>query len=426
MTQYHYACNGEQQDSPSVEGIARNMLDHPEAEHKVWTEGFAQWEDAWCIPDIADSVRKASDEDAYFHYGCDGEQRGEIRAEDIVQLILAHPASTHKVWKAGMSEWMNAIEVREIRVLVELAKGEHPESFVTASKTPPGLEITASDSEEAASPPREGAQEPQELVHNLTTQKPLPQEPEPSPSIPPAADFTEENLDEKKGFHGKKVWIIVGLSVLGVLLILGAVALLTGKKDETPLEAKPAFTVLPFQVSEIPTGLGYPGSVIDGLHWTDRLGETWVILSEEKEDGPESDYGGNSVSTLLYAHVYRANAQGGWDLVRKVQDREMACEYDVEAGFILNSATVNDEDGDLVGEAMFMYKLGCRSDFDVDPLKLILLIGGEKYALRGTTFLVYDGEELGGKPPTPDPTFSSLPDRIRSKALSHWMSFREG
>lgn len=210
-------------------------------------------------------------------------------------------------------------------------------------------------------------------------------------------------------------------------LILPIFLLSCGTKTDTAqtaAETKPTFTVFPFSIDKIPTGLSYPGEAKHGLHWKDKLGESWLILSEQRTTSMVED--GEASNTLLYAHLYRASAQGGWTLVRKVQDAEKGCvEGDNVAGFIEQAATVSDEDGDQVGEAMFMYKLGCRSDVSPVPLKLILLIDDEKYALRGNTLVSYDGVREGGNPPQFDPAFSALPEKVRTRVLEQYKKFME-
>lgn len=83
--------------------------------------------------------------------------------------------------------------------------------------------------------------------------------------------------------------------------------------------------------------------------------------------------------------------------LRTVNDQVAQCEFDVIADFIPGSIEVRDEDQDGVAELYFAYRVDCVSDVSPVTQKLVVLEGGQKYILRGTSRVDTGAEKLGGE-----------------------------
>jgi hypothetical protein len=96
------------------------------------------------------------------------------------------------------------------------------------------------------------------------------------------------------------------------------------------------------------------------------------------------------------------------------------CDYDNVTGFAEGSLQITDVDGDGVGEITFAYRVGCVSDMSPVTLKLLVLEGGEKYIIRGTTVIDFgDGDRVGGDKNV-DASLKKAPAAIREHADAQW------
>jgi hypothetical protein len=161
------------------------------------------------------------------------------------------------------------------------------------------------------------------------------------------------------------------------------------------------------------------------LGWKDKNGENLIVLTETKElwDSKEENR-----SKELYALHYIQQA-GAWKLSRQIYDFVKNCPFDVMLNFVPNSLTVTDQDKDGLGEVTFLYTLGCRSDVSPDDLKLMLLENGQKYAIRGNTILMVNGQISDDynftKPvKTFDPAFAKAPAALKEYASQQWEKFK--
>lgn len=185
------------------------------------------------------------------------------------------------------------------------------------------------------------------------------------------------------------------------------------------LGAPPPVEKLPFARSELPRGAMARGKVVHGLRWRDRKGENWLVMTRgerRKRLGPDRE---PRRSAFVYA---RHSVRSGKRLrrARQVRDHIKRCEADLTLRFLPKSFGITDLDGDGVGEVTFAYALGCRSDVSPITLKLLLLEGGKKYILRGTTRVkVSDSEHMGGKLRV-DRSFSRGPSAFLDHARQLW------
>jgi len=189
--------------------------------------------------------------------------------------------------------------------------------------------------------------------------------------------------------------------------------------------ASPAATAagiefLAFGSKAWPTGLQTRGKIVAGARWRDRLGENLLMATQTgglPSRGPGCGAEADACQDAeVYADHYLVRA-GGVELLWKLTDFERDCEFDLYAGFLPDSLTITDLDGDGIAESTLLYKLSCRSDVSPARLKLILHEGKTKYTIRGTTRTYGAGGEK-----TVDPALDRVAP-FRRFALERWNRF---
>lgn len=170
--------------------------------------------------------------------------------------------------------------------------------------------------------------------------------------------------------------------------------------------------VLHFYIEDVPKALAYEGELIDGRKWKDNAGLNYILFTQATvtQDG----------SSSIYFNAYHYVEMGQEiKLVRRIQDFEQECLFDITVEFLPASLYISDLDENGFAEITFMYRKGCRSDVSPLDLKLILLENGEKHAIRGTTIVAGTGgqEKI-------DPSFHSANQEFLSFAEQHWKLFK--
>lgn len=203
------------------------------------------------------------------------------------------------------------------------------------------------------------------------------------------------------------------LFALGCLLLAG---LVKASSNDGKME------LLPFKIEAPGLRVQYQGKIVGGARWRDRNGENVLVLtqtgavpSRSKCDADESC----PRDAEVYAYHYIVEAEKT-TLLWKLTDFERNCDFDLYAGFILNSVSVTDLDSNGVAENTFLYKLSCRSDVSPARLKLIMHEGKNKYAIRGTIRLPAD---YGGGDMEVDPVLKKAGNPFLKHALEQWKIF---
>lgn len=135
-----------------------------------------------------------------------------------------------------------------------------------------------------------------------------------------------------------------------------------------------------------------PGDILGDLAFIDASGENHVVFTRTELSRDEHVY----TSVLRIKHVVRQN-----DTVNEVRtytERIDDCEFDVVLEPKFGEWSISDVDNDGIGELSMGYTADCISD--ISPLihKVLVTEGGEKYALRGQTYLEFPGMAVeGGK-----------------------------
>ncbi|MGB0522628.1 MAG: M949_RS01915 family surface polysaccharide biosynthesis protein [Flammeovirgaceae bacterium] len=173
-----------------------------------------------------------------------------------------------------------------------------------------------------------------------------------------------------------------------------------------------------FALSSIPTGVKALGEAfIAGGKWMDANGENLLIctLSEKVTPGDPNGAGGDHVYKQLYVeHFTKKESATDYTLMRKIQDIQ-DCNFSNMLALSTESIRITDLDQDQYAEISFVYNLGCRSDVSRDPMKLMLLENGEKYAIRGQTRFSSDSPDKNF-----DEDFAKAPANFKDFASELW------
>lgn len=179
---------------------------------------------------------------------------------------------------------------------------------------------------------------------------------------------------------------------------------------------------LPFKIEATGLRVQYQGKIVGGARWRDRNGENLLVLTQTGAI-PSSNKCGADESCArdaeVYAYHYIVDAEKT-TLLWKLTDFERSCDFDLYAGFLLNSISITDLNSNGVAENTFLYKLSCRSDVSPARLKLIMHEGKNKFAIRGTTKLPAD---YGGGEMEIDPAFKKAGNPYLKHALEQWKIF---
>jgi hypothetical protein len=170
----------------------------------------------------------------------------------------------------------------------------------------------------------------------------------------------------------------------------------------------------------LPAGVKASGTLDAAWSFADKSGIDYVLFSSKRVQGKNPD--GPTYGAYLFVDVWVLPAGGHAKLVRTVKDKVEDCDHDPEALFHDAAFGVTDVDGDGIAEVTFGYETGCRSDVSPNTYKLLLLRGGDKFILRGTTFThaADDSGAVQGGDFTPDPGAKSWPKGFYDHAADVW------
>jgi hypothetical protein len=203
-----------------------------------------------------------------------------------------------------------------------------------------------------------------------------------------------------------------------VLLTFLILVAFSNKPQTTSNEkAAPFFTVLKFDKKEQLFKDSIKGSIVNGLSWRDAKGEHRALFTKI----PAQMNAAGVQSASIYAYCFSKNTTQ-WKKTWEVKDRIDACEVDATCEFLPKSFTITDNDRNDVGEVTFLYKLSCKGDVSPDDKKLIMYEGTNKYAIRGTTILEYNGSKEGGDKKI-DASFTKAATPLLDFANGQWEKF---
>ncbi len=152
--------------------------------------------------------------------------------------------------------------------------------------------------------------------------------------------------------------------------------------------------MLKFDPSIVNKLSGIEGDLLYGYKWKDKAGLNLLIFTREEKfvpwpDAEYDDMGDNFVYLKAY---HFSGTDDSYSLVRLVQDGETeGCgspPFALECDFFEKSISITDLNKNGYAEATFMYYNLCSSELSPIPTKLMMLENGEKYAIRGNSYIV--------------------------------------
>ena len=106
-------------------------------------------------------------------------------------------------------------------------------------------------------------------------------------------------------------------------------------------------------------------------------------------------------------------------VLREVRDGVPDCDLDMVADFVARSLRVADSDGDSLAGVSFAYRRNCARDVGPAVQQLLVLEGGEKYILRGSSFSQFTVFQ----DPEADPSQDSWPGSACNDELERFRGF---
>ncbi|MEA3451701.1 MAG: hypothetical protein U9Q83_07335, partial [Bacteroidota bacterium] len=140
------------------------------------------------------------------------------------------------------------------------------------------------------------------------------------------------------------------------------------------------------------------GDLVFGYKWEDKMGIN-VLVFTTQEKFSQMRYGGpqDGHYTKFMKAYHFAGTEHHYSLIRMIQDGDDACQCppnDLENEFYEKSISITDLNEDGFAEITFMYYMLCAEEVIPVPTKLMMLENGEKYAIRGDSYL--NNYKIGG------------------------------
>ncbi|MBN2663655.1 MAG: hypothetical protein JXR68_08385 [Bacteroidales bacterium] len=180
------------------------------------------------------------------------------------------------------------------------------------------------------------------------------------------------------------------------------------------------FEELNFSKNEIPDDL-YVGDITIGKKWQDKAGINYLVISEKTTTrSQQADMDIKSYEIHGYHFVEK---DGEFELIREIKDFQSDCDLILDCGLCENSLELTDINNDNYGEISFLYFLYCAMDASPSTLKLMLLENGEKYAIRGETYVNMGPQTYGGETNVGS-EFNNAPAGFKDYAIEKWTKFQ--
>ena len=204
-------------------------------------------------------------------------------------------------------------------------------------------------------------------------------------------------------------------SIIYILLIF---FLSSCSKQQEKIATEPTFKMLEFKKSSFPSTLVYKGSVVQGLHWSDKNGDNYFLLTEENAT-EKFDSLNDMYFRTKYWHGYHFanNKSSDYKLLREFTDFVKDCEFDLVHEFLADYFTVTDNDKNNIGEVTVIYLKNCVSDVSPDDIILLMFENGSKYAIKGLTSVNVPGLSIKGERKV-DASFNSAVPVLKEYAIT--------
>lgn len=164
------------------------------------------------------------------------------------------------------------------------------------------------------------------------------------------------------------------------------------------------------------TGTGKDeGTVERVVSWNEGDGGHVAVFASTAKEGQRD--GDTWYSKVLYVTTFHER-DGKFTKVRAIKEAVQPCNLDMTARFIDGSVGLTNLDGNDKGELTFAYVTRCAGDVSPMSMKLLMLEGSAKYALRGGSRVDLGGGETEGGSFKPD--FKKAPKSFLEHATKVW------
>jgi hypothetical protein len=150
------------------------------------------------------------------------------------------------------------------------------------------------------------------------------------------------------------------------------------------------------------------------LTWNEEDGAHVAVFLVTSKTGQRDDT--QYESRVLYVTTFSRRA-GEYTRIQLIKEVVNPCELDLFAAFIPESIGLTNLDDDAQGELTFGYVAACMGGMDPRPMKVLMLEGKDKFALRGTQ-AIDAGAGLEGGDFRPD--FKKAPPAFLAHAKQVW------
>lgn len=183
--------------------------------------------------------------------------------------------------------------------------------------------------------------------------------------------------------------------------------------------------ILNFDPSVIKKLPNIEGDLKYGYSWKDKNGLNQLVFTRATKFVQWKNEEEGMGDTYVYLKVYHfIEKEGNYSLLRMIQDgNEKGCSnppFALECDFYKESISITDLDKDNYAEVTFMYCILCASELTPIPTKLMLLENGEKYAIRGTSYI--PDFQVGGDKNI-DESIKTLDQKIQDHVDITWEKF---
>lgn len=232
---------------------------------------------------------------------------------------------------------------------------------------------------------------------------------------PPAADAPTEAAPSDTPMHVEAPAPSPSSALEDEAAELNAPAAAPADPPADTLEAPAADAIvsvrsIPFDLADYPNALPR-GEVLGGFGFLDSAGRNQVVFIQDSR----SDDDHIRDATLYIQHI--ATKDGVTRTVRNYTERIRDCDFDVLLEPQWGEWSVSDVNENGIGEASFAYTADCVSDVSPRAHKAFITEGGEKYVLRGLSFLIIPDEgAVDGGTYRADP----MPGPLMKKAIEVW------
>ncbi|TAL70339.1 MAG: hypothetical protein EPN82_03035 [Bacteroidetes bacterium] len=202
---------------------------------------------------------------------------------------------------------------------------------------------------------------------------------------------------------------------IGLLIVISSCS-----KQQEKIATEPSFKVLEFKKASFPSSLVYKGSVVQGLHWSDKNGDNYFLLTEENTSEKYDSTNDWNYKTKFWHGYHFANYnQTEYKLLREFTDFVKDCEFDLMQEFLADYFTVTDLDKNNLGEVTVIYTKTCTSDVSPQDIILLMFENGTKYAIRGLTNVDVPGLSIKGERKV-DASFNSAVPVLKEYAITQF------